>query len=153
MAFQLTSAAFEAGKSIPRKCTGDGEDVSPPLHWTDPPAGTQSFALVCEDPDAPRGTFIHWVAFNIPADARELREGFPRQEKSPDGTMQGKNDFGRIGYNGPKPPPGKPHRYFFKLSALAQKLDLKPSATAQELAAAARKHVLGEAQLMGTYSR
>src|SRR5437762_6437024 len=113
MALELTSTAFKEGDTIPKQYTGDGTNAPPPLKWADPPAGTKSFALICEDPDAPRGTFTHWVMWNLPAEARELGEGAP-----PGGAIQGKNDFGKIGYGGPAPPPGKPHRYVFRLDAL-----------------------------------
>ncbi len=147
MSLELTSPAFQNGQTIPRQYTGDGRNVSPPLRWTDPPAGTQSFALICEDPDAPRGTFTHWVAFNLPAESRGLDEGV-----SP-GGVEGKNDFGKSGYGGPAPPRGKPHRYYFKLHALDQRLDLKANATREQLVAAMKGHVLAEADLMGTYGR
>src|SRR5262245_19949204 len=150
---ELSSTAFEDGRPIPTKYTGDGPDVSPPLAWTDPPAGTRSFALVCDDPDAPRGTWTHWVAFNLPASARSLGEGTPRDATLPDGTVQGKNDFGKLGYGGPAPPPGKPHRYFFKLYALDASLGLGPGATREQLLGALKGHTLAEAQLMGTYGR
>ncbi len=114
MTLELTSSAFQEGQPIPQQHTGDGKDVSPALKWTDPPAGTKSFALVCDDPDAPRKTWVHWVLFNVAAESRELGEGVPAQETLPGGARQGKNDFGKIGYGGPAPPRGKPHRYFFK---------------------------------------
>jgi Raf kinase inhibitor-like YbhB/YbcL family protein len=153
MAFELTSSAFREGESIPRQYTGDGRNLSPPLQWSDPPANTSSLALICEDPDAPRGTFTHWVIFNVPAKSRELKEGIPPEATLPDGTVQGKNDFGKIGYGGPAPPPGKPHRYFFKLYALDRVLELRPGATRSQLLAAMKGHVLDEAQLMGIYGR
>jgi Raf kinase inhibitor-like YbhB/YbcL family protein len=153
MAFELTSTAFAEGATIPKQYTGDGRNASPPLRWGDPPAGTRSLALVCEDPDAPRGTFTHWVLFNLPAEARELSEGTPPQPSLPGGAAQGTNDFRKVGYGGPAPPPGKPHRYFFKLYALDQSLELQPGATRPQLLAAVKGHVLGEAQLMGTYGR
>jgi Raf kinase inhibitor-like YbhB/YbcL family protein len=153
MTFELTSSAFKHGEAIPRKCTGDGKDLSPPLAWLDPPPGVKSFALVCEDPDAPRGTWTHWVVFNLPAQAREVSEGFPPETTHPDGTVQGTNDFGKIGYGGPAPPRGKPHRYFFKLYALDGTLELPPGATREQLLAALEGHILGEAPLMGTYQR
>lgn len=153
MAIELTSTAFRDGQPIPRVYTGDDRDVSPPLKWTEPPPGTESFALVCEDPDAPRKTWVHWVLFNLPPEARELAEGVPPQQALPDGAVQGKNDFGTLGYGGPAPPRGKPHRYFFKLSALDTRLELPAGATRDQLLAALRGHVLAEGQLMGTYSR
>src|SRR4051812_22927919 len=104
MNFTLTSTGFEEGQHIPLDYTADGRDVSPPLKWFDPPAGVQSFALISEAPDAPRGTFTHWLIYNIPAEARELSEGIARKEGFPNGELQGVNDFGRLGYNGPSPP-------------------------------------------------
>jgi Raf kinase inhibitor-like YbhB/YbcL family protein len=153
MALELTSTAFRTGEAIPRPYTGDGRNASPPLQWRDPPADTRSFALVCEDPDAPRGTFTHWVVFNLPPESRELSEGVPAEATLPNGTKQGSNDFGKVGYGGPAPPPGKPHRYFFKLYALDRTLELQPRATRAQLLAAVKGHVLGEADLMGTYKR
>jgi Raf kinase inhibitor-like YbhB/YbcL family protein len=153
MNLELTSTAFQPNDTIPQKFTGDGRNVSPPLAWHDPPAGTKSFGLVCEDPDAPSGTFTHWVLFNLPADSHELSEGVPAEATLPNGAVQGSNDFGQVGYGGPSPPPGKPHRYHFKLYALDQPLDLQPGATKQQVAAAMKGHVRGEAQLSGTYAR
>src|SRR6266540_1402431 len=128
MAFSLTSTAFTDGAAIPVKYTCDGADVSPPLAWSGAPAGTKSFALICDDPDAPRGTWVHWVLFNLPAQEKELAEGTPTSARLPNSARQGKNDFGNIGYGGPAPPKGKPHRYFFKLYALDQTLDLPEGA-------------------------
>ena len=153
MALELTSAAFQGGQPIPRQYTGDGRNLSPPLTWRDPPAGTRSLALICEDPDAPRGTFTHWVAFNLPAESGELGEGVPAEPTLPNGTVQGTNDFGRAGYGGPKPPPGKPHRYVFKLLALDQSLNARPGAKKDQLLTAANGHKLEETQLTGTYGR
>jgi Raf kinase inhibitor-like YbhB/YbcL family protein len=157
MTFKLTSPAIAEGQPIPRDYTGDGRDVSPPLVWSDPPEGTRSFALVCEDPDAPRGTWTHWVVFNLPAEAHELSGGVPREEtlSGPglSGATQGRNDFGKTGYGGPAPPRGKPHRYFFKLYALDAPLDLRPGATRTQMLEAIKGHVLAEAHLMGTYAR
>ena len=153
MALQLTSTAFQEGQPIPRQYTGDGQNISPPLKWQDPPAGTRSLALICEDPDAPRGTFTHWLIFNLPAEARELSEGIPAETTLTNGAAQGTNDFGKAGYGGPKPPPGKPHRYIFKLYALDRPLDVQPGATKAQLLAAMKGQVLGEAQLLGTYAR
>jgi Raf kinase inhibitor-like YbhB/YbcL family protein len=133
--------------------TGDGRDISPPLQWTEPPAGTKALALICEDPDAPRGTWTHWVIFNIPVGARALAENTPTSATQPNGAIQGKNDFGKSGYGGPAPPRGKPHRYIFRLFALDAALTLKPGATRQQLLAAVEGHILAEARLMGTYGR
>jgi Raf kinase inhibitor-like YbhB/YbcL family protein len=145
---QVTSAAFQEGATIPTQYTGDGKDLSPPLSWTGVPQGTKSLALICDDPDAPRGTWVHWVLFNIPSDQKELAG-----EKLPGGARQGKNDFGNIGYGGPAPPKGKPHRYFFKLYALDTTLDLPAGATKAQLEAAMKGHILAEGQIMGTYQR
>ena len=153
MSIELTSTAFQAGATIPKQYTGDGADQSPPLHWSEPPSGTKSIALICDDPDAPRGTWVHWVLFNLPAQTRELEEGVPTTETLGNGAKQGKNDFGNIGYGGPAPPKGKPHRYFFKLYALDVTLDLPPGATKAQLEDAMKGHILAEGQLMGTYKR
>jgi Raf kinase inhibitor-like YbhB/YbcL family protein len=153
MKMELSSTAFGEGANIPKQYTGDGKDVSPPLRWPEPPQGTKSFALICDDPDAPRKTWVHWVLYNLPAGQRELKEAVPAQEEIAGGAKQGKNDFGKIGYAGPAPPPGKPHRYFFKLYALDTQLDLAPGATKDQLIAAMKGHVLAEGQLMGQYGR
>lgn len=153
MKIDVTSTAFQEGQPIPAQYTADGKDVSPPLSWGGVPAGTRSLALVCEDPDAPRGTWTHWVLFNLPADAAGLPEGVPPEAKLPSGAMQGTNDFHKVGYGGPSPPPGKPHRYFFKLYALDTALSLPSSTTRQQLQSAVQGHVLAEGQLMGTYGR
>jgi Raf kinase inhibitor-like YbhB/YbcL family protein len=150
---ELASTAFRDGEAIPPPYTGDGRDVSPPLRWSDPPAGTKSFALICDDPDAPAGTWVHWLLFNLPAQQRQLEESAPPQETLAGGARQGKNDFGKSGYGGPAPPPGKPHRYFFKLYALDTLLDLAPGASKSQLVAAMKGHVLPEGQLVGRYGR
>lgn len=153
MDFKLTSPAFENGTPIPLKHSGEGIDVSPALKWLEPPEGTKAFALISDDPDAPMGTWVHWVIYNIPASKRDLPEAVPTLEKLSDGTLQGLNDFGKVGYNGPMPPPGKPHRYFFKLYALDGPVNLPARATKKELEKAVRDRILGEARLMGTYKR
>ncbi len=153
MTIQVTSSAFEPGGAIPKKFTCDGPDVSPALNWTDPPAGTQSFALIADDPDAPVGTWVHWVLYDLPSVTRSLAENVPKQEQLPNGARQGRNDFGRIGYGGPCPPPGKPHRYFFKLYALDAKMNLKAGATKAEIEKAMRGHILAQGELMGRYGR
>lgn len=146
---QLTSTAFEANATIPTKHTGEGEDVSPGLAWTGAPEGTQEFALICDDPDAPvPEPWIHWVIYKIPGDRDNLTEG----EKS--GLPEGITGWGEPGYRGPMPPPGHGvHRYFFKLYALDAALDLAPGATKAELLAAMEGHVLAEGELIGTYER
>jgi Raf kinase inhibitor-like YbhB/YbcL family protein len=148
----LTSADFVAGATIPKAFTCDGGDASPALAWKAPAAGTQSFALIADDPDAPMGTWVHWVIFNMPAMLRSLPQNFPKDEQSTDGTRQGKNDFGKIGYGGPCPPPGKPHRYFFKLYALDTKLNLNPGATKKDVELAMQGHILVRGEYMGRYS-
>jgi Raf kinase inhibitor-like YbhB/YbcL family protein len=150
---KLTSSAFREGDTIPEKYTADGEDVSPPLKWSDVPAGCKSLALICDDPDAPRGTWVHWVLFNIPADKTELPENFDAAGTLADGGKQGINDFKKLGYGGPSPPPGKPHRYFFKIHALDFVPNLKEGATKAELEKSMAGHILAQAQLMGRYQR
>ena len=152
MGFTLTSAAFREGGMIPPAHTCDGQDASPPLAWTGPPPGTNSFALISDDPDAPGQTWVHWVVYNLPPSARQLPEAFPPDEERPDGMRQGMTDFGRVGYGGPCPPGGT-HRYFFTLYALDAMLSLPPGATKPQLEAAMKGHLLAEAQLMGTYRR
>jgi hypothetical protein len=152
-AMKLTSTAFQEGRIIPVNYTGVGADVSPPLQWSGAPASTKSFALICDDPDAPMGTWVHWVIYGLPAATTGLPENTAAVDSLPGGTRQGMNDFGRVGYGGPLPPPGKPHRYFFKLYALDSELPLKARATKEELLRAMDGHILGEAQLMGTYQR
>ena len=146
--FTLTSPSFREGADISSKHTCDGENRSPRLEWMHPPEGTRSYALIVDDPDAPRGTFTHWVHFNIPGELRELAEG---QSAGADG----KNDFQQVGYGGPCPPPNHDaHRYFFKLFALdIPKLDLEAGARREELERAIEGHVLDQTQLMGLYRR
>jgi hypothetical protein len=152
MSFKLTSPAFASGGIIPRQYTCDGADQAPGLQWTDPPAGTVTFALVMHDPDAPSGDWVHWVVWNIPV-TNGTAENFPKQPELETGTRQGRNSSGKIGYNGPCPPPGKAHRYFFGVYAVDTKLDLPPGATRAELDSALKGHVLAEAEYMGTYNR
>ena len=153
MALHITSPDFSEGEAIPKKFTCDTQDVSPKLEWNEPPANTGSFALIMDDPDAPAGTWVHWVLYDLPADAKELPERVPRQEQLASGARQGRNDFGKIGYGGPCPPPGKPHRYFFKLYALDTKLNLKSGATKADLERTMKGHILAQAQLIGRYGR
>jgi Raf kinase inhibitor-like YbhB/YbcL family protein len=152
MSFTLTSTSFAEGRVIPTQHTGEADDASPPLEWINPPENARSFALIVEDPDAPRGTFTHWVAFNMSAESRELSEGVPRVDGLPNGTRQGVNDFGEIGYNGPKPPPGKPHHYLFHVYALDQPLPLSGGASKKQLQSAMKGHVLAQATLTGTFA-
>ena len=147
---RVTSSAFADGDTIPRHYTADGEDVSPPLTWSDLPHGTQSLVLVCDDPDAPSGTFVHWLAWDIEPNLCELHEGVAPLTRD---LIQGKNGFGKVGYGGPSPPPGKPHRYFFRLYALDYRPELKPGAKRAELDRAIEAHVLAEGTLMGKYGR
>jgi Raf kinase inhibitor-like YbhB/YbcL family protein len=153
MEIVVKSPAFAEGQQIPAKYTADGEDVSPPLTWSGVPHRARSLVLLCEDPDAPGGTFTHWVVFNLPAQARQLEEGVPPREALASGGVQGTNDFGRLGYGGPAPPPGRPHRYYFKVSALDAELPLAAGARRREVAAAMEGHVVAEGWLMGTYRR
>jgi len=150
---QVTSSAFQAGQAIPAKYTCEGADISPPLEWSGVPASAKSLALICDDPDAPVGTWLHWVLYDLQVTATDLAEKVPPSESLSFGAKQGINDFKRVGYGGPCPPPGKPHRYYFKLYALDVDLVLKPRATKQELLRAMDGHILAEAQLMGTYQR
>ncbi len=151
MSLQLTTSAFTDGDTIPKKCTCDGADVSPELSWSDAPGGTQSFALIVDDPDAPGRVWVHWVLYNIPAGAQKLTEGVGKEPELSDGSRQGRNDFGKIGYNGPCPPRGPAHRYFFKLYALDAKLSLKAGATKSDLERAMNNHVLAQAELVGKF--
>lgn len=151
MAFQLMTTAFRDGSSIPKKFTCDGPDVSPALSWSDPPSATKSFAIIADDPDAPGGMWVHWVIYDLPADARKLPEGVAKDRELPNGTLQGRNDFGKIGYNGPCPPRGLAHRYFFKLYALDSKTGLKAGATKADLERAMKGHILAQTQLIGKY--
>lgn len=153
MALTVSSSAFKEGDRIPAKYTCQGQDVSPPLAWGEPPAGTQSVALIVDDPDAPGGVFTHWVLFNIPPDSRELPEAVPIQAELASGALQGKTDFGRIGYGGPCPPPGRPHRYQFTLYALDKPLGLEGGASKKQLLSAMEGHILAQGQLTGTYQR
>jgi hypothetical protein len=153
MRITLTSPAFQEGQTIPKKYTGDGDDLSPPLQWSGVPPGTRSLALVCDDPDAPAGTWVHWVLYGLPAATTRLPEGVPAAEHVAGGAKQGLNDFRQVGYGGPAPPPGKAHRYYFRIYALDTELPLRPRATRPELRHALEGHVLAEGQLMGTYQR
>ena len=153
MSFELKSTAFDNGRYIPKRFSGEGEDTSPPLEWTGVPSGVKSFALICDDPDAPAGVWVHWVVFNIPSDKTFLPESFPSDAELPDGTRQGVTDFGRTGYGGPMPPPGKAHRYFFKLYALDTVLDISSGIRKSELLSAMDGHILAECELVGLYER
>ena len=149
---EITSPAFKEGTMIPRKFTCDDIDISPPLRWSGVPEGTKTFAIICDDPDAPMGTWVHWVLFNLPGNIREIPEGMSQQEMLPNGARQGTNDFGKIGYGGPCPPGGT-HRYYFKIYALAKKLDVEAGITKDELLQAMQGSILSEEKLMGKYRR
>jgi hypothetical protein len=153
MTFALHSPDFANGAHIPRAFTCDGEDRSPALEWSDAPAGTKTFALIVDDPDAPVGTWVHWVIYNIPGTARALAGAVEKKEQLADGSRQGRNDFHKTGYDGPCPPPGKAHRYFFKLYALSAELTLAPGAKKYELESAMGPSVLAQAEWMGRYQR
>jgi len=153
MSFSISSSAFTEGERIPDKYTCVGEDISPPLSWSDAPEGTKSFALICDDPDAPMGTWDHWLLYNIPADSVGLTERIPTDESLSDGSIHGLNTWGNRNYGGPCPPPGDPHRYFFKLYALDTMLSLTSDVNKNSLENAMQGHILEEAHLMGTFSR
>ncbi|MEC4815518.1 MAG: YbhB/YbcL family Raf kinase inhibitor-like protein [Scytonema sp. PMC 1069.18] len=151
---EIRSPAFFIGNTIPFKYTCDGDNISPPLQWEAPPQGTKSFALIVDDPDAPKETFTHWVVYNIPADRREFPEGLAKEPQLRTGGFQGQNSFGEVGFGGPCPPSDHgAHRYFFKLFALDQPLDLPSGASKQQVLAAMEGHVLDKAEVMGRYSR
>jgi Raf kinase inhibitor-like YbhB/YbcL family protein len=151
--FQLSSTSFAGSEGIPKQFSCEGSDASPPLSWKGVPSAAKSLALIMDDPDAPAGTWVHWVLYNLPASATDLAEGVEKQEQLANGTLQGRNSFGKVGYGGPCPPPGTPHRYFFKFYALDIKLDLKAGAGKDELEQAMKGHILGHAELIGTYRR
>ena len=148
MTIAITSPAFAHGKPIPVEYTCDGDDISPPLQWAEPPANTQSFTLIMDDPDAPVGTWDHWILFNIPADTRNLSAA----ATPPLGSVDGNNSWRRTGYGGPCPPRGT-HRYFFKLYALDTTLNLPAGTNKDDVLAAMDGHILAQSELMGTYTR
>jgi len=152
MEIKIESPAFKEGTFIPAQYTCDGSDISPPLNWSDIPENTTSIVLISDDPDAPMGTWVHWVVYNIPPSVREFPENIPAVKTLDNGAFQGTTDFGRIGYGGPCPPSGT-HRYFFKLYALDTMLDFGPGATKKQVVAAMKGHILAEGQLMGKYTR
>ena len=152
MEIKISSSAFEDGGLIPPEYTCDGQDISPPLQWEPVPEGTASIALICDDPDAPMGTFVHWVLFNLPAETSELEGNFPDGETLPNGARQGITDFGKVGYGGPCPPSGT-HRYFFKIYALDTKIDLVSVVDKPALLGAMEGHILSQGQLVGKYKR
>lgn len=152
MEIKIESSAFKEGGIIPSKYTCDGSNVSLPLKWSDPPEGTKSIVLISDDPDAPVGTWVHWVVYNIPPAVKEFPENVPPSQTLENGAIQGMTDFGRIGYGGPCPPSGT-HRYYFKLYALDTMLDIGPGATKKQVVDTMKGHVLAEGQLMGKYKK
>jgi Raf kinase inhibitor-like YbhB/YbcL family protein len=150
---QVTSTAFTEGQPIPVDYTCEGKNVSPPLEWSGAPANTKSLALIVDDPDAPVGIWVHWVLYNLPAATTGLSENAARNASALGSAAQGVNDFKRAGYGGPCPPPGKPHRYFFKLFALDSELQLNREPTKKDLEKAMEGHILAQGQIMGTYKR
>ena len=153
MEFALTIPGFTNGGDISKKFTCDAEDVSPQLTWSDSPKGTVAFAVLVDDPDAPVGNWNHWAIWNIPGESQGLAQGIPKTSHLPDGSVQGTNDFRKVGYNGPCPPAGKPQRYYFKLFALDQKLNLESTAGKKELETAMKGHILSQTVWMGHYQR
>ncbi|MGA2254044.1 MAG: YbhB/YbcL family Raf kinase inhibitor-like protein [Thermoguttaceae bacterium] len=158
MTISVTSTAFEAGRSIPKKYTGEGEDVSPPLAWSNVPKDTKEIALICDDPDAPAGTWVHWVLYKIPAETTGLPAGLPREKalKTPAGAQQGTNSFSKdnLGYRGPMPPPGHgTHHYHFKIYALDKPVSAPPGVDKKTLLAEIHDHVVAQGELVGTYQR
>ena len=150
---ELKTSSFEPSGFIPKRFTCEGENVAPEVEWRNPPAGTQSYAIIEDDPDAPSGTFVHWVVYNVPAKYTRISEGMLKNDAMTPGIRQGTNDFSSIGYSGPCPPPGKAHRYFIRLYALDTTTSLHPAATREELDAAMQGHILARAELMGRFKR
>ena len=153
MALSLSSPVFREGEKIPVKYTCDGQDISPPLMWGKPPPGTQAFALIMDDPDAPGGVFTHWVIFNLPVDSRELPEAISRENQLQNKALHGMTGFGRVGYGGPCPPTGPAHHYLFSLYALDQPLDINAGASKRQVLDAMQGHILAQGQLTGVYKR
>lgn len=153
MAFTLNSSAFASASEIPSQYTCKGEDLSPALQWNGAPAKTVAFAMIMDDPDAPAGVWVHWVLWNVPRSTTSLREGVARDGQLDDGSQQGRNSFGKTGYNGPCPPSGQTHRYYFRLFALDAKLNLPADADRSQLDAAMKSHVLAQAEYMGTFHK
>jgi Raf kinase inhibitor-like YbhB/YbcL family protein len=153
IALSLSSPVFREGEEIPVKYTCNGQDISPPIVWGEPPSGTQAFSLIMDDLDAPGGVFTHWVLFNLPVDSRELPEAVPRENQLVNQALQGTSDFGRIGYGGPCPPTGLAHHYCLTLYALDQPLSLKAGASKEQVLGAMQGHILAQGQLTGLYQR
>ena len=150
MTISLSTPAFKDGEAIPARYTCEGEDISPQLSWGEPPAGTQTFVLIVDDPDAPSGVFTHWVLFNLPSGSRGLPEAV---SASAEGALEGESSFGRSGYGGPCPPPGSPHHYRFTLYALDKRLELAVGVSKEQVIEAMSGHILARGQLTGTYQR
>jgi len=153
MTFSLQSQSFPPNADIPTKFTCKGQNVSPALSWNEPPSGTADFALIVRDPDAPNGDFTHWLVYQIPAATRQLAEGASGAMGLPKGALEGRNDFSKIGYGGPCPPPGKPHRYVFTVYALNNRLSLPAGASREQLEKAMQGHVIGQAGLTSRFGR
>lgn len=153
MVLKIESPAFREGEMIPKRFTCDGEDISPPLSWKEVPNGTRSLAIICDDPDASTGTWDHWILFNIDPSKGGLPEAVSKERRLPGGEIHGKNSWGRSYYGGPCPPPGKPHRYIFKLFALDTRLSISPGSNKSELLESMKKHILDKARLVGIYGR
>jgi Raf kinase inhibitor-like YbhB/YbcL family protein len=149
----ISAEGFKDGTTIPDIYTCKGKDISPSISWNGIPAGTKSIALIMDDPDAPGGTFVHWILYNVPAQTQKLLEGMTHDKTLADGSMQGMTDFGRTGYGGPCPPPGKPHRYFFKIYALDSMINLPPGASKKQLENAMAGHILAKGEIVGIYKR
>jgi Raf kinase inhibitor-like YbhB/YbcL family protein len=153
MKLTVKTSAFEPGKSIPKKFTCEGMDLSPKLEWSEAPESAMSIAVICDDPDAPGGTWTHWVLFNLDPATTSLQEGMPLDREFPDGARHGINDWKHLGYRGPMPPAGKLHRYYFRVYALDCVLTLAAGATRQQLLDAIKGHIVAEGEVMGTYQR
>ena len=153
MPLKVSSPEWKDGATIPKKYTADGADASPPLVFEGVPPATRAFALICDDPDAPVGTWVHWVLYDIPGTSRGLAEGVPTDPSLTDGSRQGRNSWKKTGYGGPSPPPGMPHRYFFRLYALREPLGLRPGLTAKDVESAAQAKAIESAKFLGTYGR
>lgn len=149
----ISAEGFKEGEAIPEEYTCKGKDISPSLSWKETPAGTKSFTLIMDDPDAPAEPFVHWIIYNIPADTQKLPKSMPLKKTLADGSLQGITDMGGPGYSGPCPPPGKPHRYYFRIYALDIKLDLPPAASRNQVESAMKGHILAKGELMGKFKR
>ena len=149
----ISSAAFKNGSPIPQRFTCQGDNISPALAWSGAPPGTKTLALICEDPDAPNGTFYHWVIYNIPASERGLAENIAKKDALPNGARQGTNSFEQVGYGGPCPPPGKAHHYHFQLFALDTEVNIPGVVTHDRLESAMQGHIVAEAEIIGTFQR